>query len=72
EVLTRHFVWRQSRVGLVTPATRVLFLISEVLGEVDAEVAGAVARDFASGLQRCFGAASTPFVLDAARPTFAW
>jgi DNA/RNA-binding domain of Phe-tRNA-synthetase-like protein len=72
EVLTRHFVWRQARVGLVTPATRALFLISEVLGEVGAQVAEAVARDFADGLSRFFGVASAPFVLDVERPTFAW
>jgi DNA/RNA-binding domain of Phe-tRNA-synthetase-like protein len=72
EVLTRHFVWRQARVGLVTPATRALFLISEVLGEVGAQVAEAVARAFETGLQRFFGVASAPFVLDVERPTFAW
>jgi DNA/RNA-binding domain of Phe-tRNA-synthetase-like protein len=38
-VLTRHFVWRQGREGLITPATRALILVSEVLGEVEGDSA---------------------------------
>lgn len=33
-VLTRHFVWRQARTGLIGPQTRSVVLVSEVLGEV--------------------------------------
>ena len=28
-ILTRHFVWRQSRAGLIEPATRNVFLVAE-------------------------------------------
>src|SRR5215213_10972048 len=33
EILTRYFVWKQSRKGLLEESTRLLFLVSEVLGE---------------------------------------
>ena len=33
-ILTRHFVWRQARTGLIGPKTRSVVLVSEVLGEV--------------------------------------
>jgi DNA/RNA-binding domain of Phe-tRNA-synthetase-like protein len=72
EVLTRHFVWRQARRGLVSAETRNVFLISEILGEVGPEVAAAVERDFRNGLDRYFGLNSQSFVLDAEHPRFAW
>jgi DNA/RNA-binding domain of Phe-tRNA-synthetase-like protein len=50
-VLTRHFVWRQARVGLITPATRAVVLLSEIPGEVGADVARQVLADLAAGLQ---------------------
>jgi DNA/RNA-binding domain of Phe-tRNA-synthetase-like protein len=55
EILTRYFVWKQSLKGLLDESTRSLFLVSEVLGEVESEggVANAVLTDFADGL-RCY------------------
>jgi DNA/RNA-binding domain of Phe-tRNA-synthetase-like protein len=38
-VLTRHFVWRQSAEAALTPDTRSLFLVAEVLSEVGRDVA---------------------------------
>lgn len=55
ELITRHFVWRQSEHAKVTPATRRLFLVSEILPEVGAEVAQAVRSSFVEGLKRYFG-----------------
>jgi DNA/RNA-binding domain of Phe-tRNA-synthetase-like protein len=56
EILTRYFVWKQSRKGLLDESTRSLFLVSEVLGEVESDsgVANAVLEDFADGLRRYF------------------
>src|SRR5262249_31864957 len=54
-ILTRHFVWRQSRVAAITPSTRDVFLVSEVLGEVGPEAAEAVRDDFASSMRAHFG-----------------
>jgi DNA/RNA-binding domain of Phe-tRNA-synthetase-like protein len=75
-ILTRHFVWRQARLGALVPATRALFLVSEVLGEVEAHGGGAVAdavlADLCSGLRDHFGVTARPFLLDAANPSCAW
>jgi DNA/RNA-binding domain of Phe-tRNA-synthetase-like protein len=71
-ILTRHFVWRQARTGLVTPETRDVFLVSEVLGEVGREVAEAVLADFRDGLLEHFGAAAQTFLLDAQERAIEW
>lgn len=52
EVLTRHFVWRQSKEGLIDPQTRDVILLAEILGELEAEVAGAVEADLRTSLER--------------------
>jgi DNA/RNA-binding domain of Phe-tRNA-synthetase-like protein len=75
-VLTRHFVWKQSRAGLLTPSTRSVFLVSEILGEVeegaDEPVAGAVLEDLAGGLIRHFGAEPRGFLVDEENPEASW
>jgi DNA/RNA-binding domain of Phe-tRNA-synthetase-like protein len=66
EILTRHFVYKQSRKALLTDSTSSLFLVSEVLGEVEADggAADAVLKDFARGLQRHFGAEPATFIVE--------
>jgi DNA/RNA-binding domain of Phe-tRNA-synthetase-like protein len=71
-VLTRHFVWRQSRVGLITPATRSVFLVSEILGEVGAAVAEAVCSDLSDGLVRYFGVEPQTAILSRDMPEVSW
>ncbi len=71
-ILTRHFVWRQAKTGLIEPTTRDIFLVSEVLGEVGREVAEAVLADFRSGVQEYFGATPQTFLLDARNHTVDW
>lgn len=75
-VLTRHFVWRQAQRGALTPATRGVFLVSEILGEVERHgggtVADAVLSDFCAGLRDHFGVTPRPFLLDADNPGCAW
>jgi DNA/RNA-binding domain of Phe-tRNA-synthetase-like protein len=71
-VLTRHFVWRQSRAGLIAPRTCDVLLMSEVLGEVGPGVAEAVRADFEGGLRDYFGVSATSAVLDAERRELAW
>jgi DNA/RNA-binding domain of Phe-tRNA-synthetase-like protein len=63
-ILTRHFVWRQARTGLIGAATRNVVLVSEVLGEAGAEVASAVLADLRDGLRHNFGVASQGWLLD--------
>jgi DNA/RNA-binding domain of Phe-tRNA-synthetase-like protein len=70
EILTRHFVYKQSRKALLDGSTTSLFLVSEVLGEVEAEggVAEAVLEGFARGLRRHFGAEPATFIVEEGSP----
>lgn len=65
QILTRYFVWKQSRKGLLDESTRSLFLVSEVLGEVESDsgVANAVLEDFADGLRRYFDSEPAVFLV---------
>lgn len=71
-VLTRHIVWRQARTGLVTPQTRDVFFVSEVLGPIGHEIAAEVASDLHDGLRTYFDTPSQAFLLDAERPAAEW
>lgn len=72
-ILTRHFVWRQARTGLIGPQTRNIILLSEVLGEVGSKVAEAVLADFASGLRERFGVEPHRLaVTEAQQPSVSW
>ncbi len=71
-ILTRQFVWRQARTGLVTPATRDVLLVSEILGEVGRAVAEAVVSEFRDGLRDYFRVECQTFLLDARVRAIAW
>jgi DNA/RNA-binding domain of Phe-tRNA-synthetase-like protein len=71
-ILTRHFVWRQSRVAAIGPNSRDVFLVSEVLGEVGRDVAEAVRADFEAGLREHFGVTSQTWLVDAHHPAIDW
>jgi DNA/RNA-binding domain of Phe-tRNA-synthetase-like protein len=66
EVLTRHFVWKQSRKGLLDESTGSLFLVAEVLGEIESggAAAEAVLEDVAGGLRRYFDSEPAVFLLE--------
>lgn len=71
-VLTRHFVWRQSRAALIAPATRAVFLVSEVPGEIGPAVADAVLADLQGGLTAFFDVTPQTWIMDAASPGLSW
>jgi DNA/RNA-binding domain of Phe-tRNA-synthetase-like protein len=71
-ILTRHFVWRQARAGLIVPATRDVLLLSEVLGEVGAPATETVLAELRDGLRDDFDVASQGWQVDAAHPSFSW
>lgn len=71
-ILTRHFVWRQSRAGLIAPDTTHVLLVSEVLGEVGGAVADAMLADFITGANEYFGVVAHGVVIDAQQPVFTW
>ena len=71
-ILTRHFVWRQARTGLITRETRNVFLVSEVLGELGEGVAKAVLADLAMGVERHFGVAPQTFLVGERNKSVTW
>jgi DNA/RNA-binding domain of Phe-tRNA-synthetase-like protein len=71
-ILTRHFMWRQARSALLTPATRDAFLVSEIPGAAGPALAEIVLADLQAGLRDHFGVASAGFIADAATPAIAW
>jgi DNA/RNA-binding domain of Phe-tRNA-synthetase-like protein len=71
-ILTRHFVWRQARTGLIGASARSVFLVSEVLGELGPGVAEKVLDEFASGLRAYFAVAPLLFLVDEQQPSIAW
>ena len=67
EILTRHFVWKQSHTGLLGESTSSLFLVCEVLGEVEESADGlaqAVLEDLSKGVRRHFGAEPATFLVE--------
>jgi DNA/RNA-binding domain of Phe-tRNA-synthetase-like protein len=75
EVLTRHFVWKQSHKGLLRESTRSVFLVCEVLGEVEGSADGlaqAVLGDLSEGVRRHFGAEPATFLLEGSVPAASW
>jgi DNA/RNA-binding domain of Phe-tRNA-synthetase-like protein len=67
EILTRHFVWKQSHTGLLGESTRSVFVVCEVLGEVEESADGlaqAVLEDLSKGVRRHFGAEPATFLVE--------
>ncbi len=75
EVLTRHFVWKQSHKGLLGDSTGTVFLVCEVLGEVEGATDGlaeAVLEDLSEGVRRYFGAEPATFLVEERVPAASW
>ena len=66
-ILTRHFMWRQARTGLVGLKSSKIFLISEVPGIAGKEIAIRLENDFREGLQQMFGVSSQTFIIDSSQ-----
>ncbi|MGH2486511.1 MAG: B3/B4 domain-containing protein, partial [Ktedonobacterales bacterium] len=71
-IITRHIVWRQSRAGLVTPATTRAILVSEVLAELGPDAPDEIAGDFMRGLRDFFGVPSRAWIVTADQTAIAW
>jgi DNA/RNA-binding domain of Phe-tRNA-synthetase-like protein len=68
EVLTRHLMWRQSRLGALTPSSRQVILVSEMLpGQGD--LAATVGEDLTRGMRDLFGATASWMIVDAHAPS---
>jgi DNA/RNA-binding domain of Phe-tRNA-synthetase-like protein len=71
DVITRHFVWRQSETGKVIATTRNVFFVSEVLPPA-ADVVCAVRDELADGLLTHFGIQANPAILRAHCSRWDW
>ena len=63
-ILTRHFMWRQSRAGLVNNESSEIFLVSEIPAVAGTETANAMQQDFRRGLVEYFSRDCLSFVLN--------
>lgn len=64
EIITRHFVWKQSRHALLAPESKNVVFVSEILGDLPAEMAETVGRAFKDGLARFFALEARVAILD--------
>lgn len=69
-ILTRQLMWRQSRAGLVTPSTRRVLFMSELLPEHPPDLGDRVALGFREGFRRHFGVDAQVSRVDSAHPRF--
>ncbi len=72
DVLTRHFVWRQSEKAAIRPATTDALLMSELLAAIEPWALEAVLADLRDGLAAHFGVVAEARVLDAGAPRASW
>ena len=66
-ILTRHFMWRQARTGLVHQDSSRIFLVSEVPAVAGKECVIRIEKDFQEGLRDLFDVPSQTFLLDSQR-----
>lgn len=71
-ILTRHFVWRQSKAALISPESRDVFLVSEILAELGEGAALAIRDEFRAGLERWFDVPCETWIVRADQPSIAW
>ena len=71
QIITRHFVWKQSRHAILTPESKNVFFVSEILGELPADLAAEVSKAFQDGLARYFEVCAQTAILDAQHPSIA-
>ena len=71
-VLTRHFMWRQSRQGLVLAESSNVFLVSEIPGVGGEVLARRMVGDMAAGLREHFGVEARTEVLDTNHTEIEW
>jgi DNA/RNA-binding domain of Phe-tRNA-synthetase-like protein len=64
-ILTRQFLWRQSKIGLILPESRNVLLVSEIPGGLEDGLCEEVLASFVEGVQRHFQIAPLSSILDA-------
>jgi DNA/RNA-binding domain of Phe-tRNA-synthetase-like protein len=71
ELITRHFVWRQSQHGSIGPNTRSFFLVSEVI-KAFADQAGTARPELVETCEQLFSVKTHSVILTADRPSWHW
>ncbi|MGI6766179.1 MAG: B3/4 domain-containing protein [Lentihominibacter sp.] len=69
EIITRHFIWKQSRHCLLRDSTKDILFVSEILGDVPTEKADDVANDLVNGLKKYFGVECRAEIVDENKPS---
>ena len=69
EIITRHFVWKQSRHAILTLESKNAIFISEILGELGDQVFEQVGRAIKEGLKLCFGVDAPVYTIDQKQPS---
>lgn len=62
-LVTRHFVWRQAEHAKITPETKNVFLIAEILAEAGRDIAERVEQEFRTELESRFNVRATTAIL---------
>jgi len=63
DILTRHFVWRQSEKSKIDSDSKNILLLSEILEEIGTEVADGVLKEFEASLGKFFGVEAQTFMV---------
>lgn len=71
-VLTRHFMWRQSRLALVSADSRNIFMVSEVPAAAGNAVAAAMENSMRQGLEAYFNCQCQTFVMAEGDESIEW
>jgi DNA/RNA-binding domain of Phe-tRNA-synthetase-like protein len=64
-ILTRHFIWRQSKIGLILPTSKNVLLVSEIPGELEGSICEDVLVALAEGIQKHFQIAPSSYIMSA-------
>lgn len=65
EIVTRHFIWRQSKIGLVRPESKNVLLLSEIPGALGEDLYKDVKGALISGVKYYFETDPKDFTVDA-------
>lgn len=64
KIITRHYVYKQSKHAIITAETKNVILVSEILGELPEDTAEKVANDLVNGLKQAFNIDTKAVILD--------
>jgi DNA/RNA-binding domain of Phe-tRNA-synthetase-like protein len=67
-ILTRHFLWRQSKIGLILPETRNVVLVSEIPGELGEGLCKEVLASLGEGTKEHFRIEPISYIMDVGNP----